>query len=207
MASLNAQIATAIGNPGVFVPRGEREAASCWSARAVIVVLAEALAVHPCHITGMHEPDHHTRYLCTDQKAAALDGLLAGLGLEFADLPRRLHDRCGWCHEIPTQERYRERLRRSYRWAGVEIPPELAEPAPDASRPGDTDLVLAHIPADWRHWPDVLREIEAANPIGWTRISEALHALDKAGEIEMQHRSGGGSPDVRRVPVPVSAEG
>ena len=138
--SLAARIAEAITDPGSAAgPRhgpppaggghaGNGETAAEWAARAVVEVLREALAIEPCHITGEHEPDHHLRYLCRDQQAAMLAGLLAGLGLKFDDLPRRLHDGCGWCHRIPAQERYRERLRATWAWAGIDIPAELAEP-------------------------------------------------------------------------------
>lgn len=139
-APLVDRIAQAIGDPGSIVGRklgpswgkgndgyAEREeTVTRWSTRAVIAVLVDALAVEPCHITGMHEPEHHVRYMCSDQTAAQLKNLLAGLGLSVDHLPRRLHVNCGWCHRVPTQEKYRQQLRESYRWAGVEIPADLA---------------------------------------------------------------------------------
>jgi hypothetical protein len=186
------QIILAISDPAGFAARNAGETEAEWAARVVTVVFADALAVRPCHITGMHEPDHHTRYLCNDQKAAALDGLLSGLGLEFGDLPRRLHDEaCGWCHRVPGQEEYREQLRATYLWAGVEIPPALAEAAPDAPRPGDTDAVLAHVTTEWRHWPDVFAEVQDATAWPAGRIGAAIGALKKSGAVETQQHGRG----------------
>jgi hypothetical protein len=201
--SITGQIALAISDPSAVVPRSTGETDGAWSARAVTTLLADALAVRPCHITGMHEPDHHTRYQCSDQKAAALDGLLDGLGLTFADLPRRLHDEtCGWCHTVPSQERYRERLRATHRWAGEGIPPALAEPAPDALRPGDTEVVLAHVTGEWRHWPDVFAEVQAATAWPAGRIGAAIDTLEKAGAVETQQHGRG----VRRSTEEPSAD-
>src|ERR1044071_7183380 len=75
------RIAQAIGDPGSIVGRrpgpswGEgnegyaevAESVTRWSTRAVVAVLTEALTIEPCHITGMHEPDHHTQYICSEQ--------------------------------------------------------------------------------------------------------------------------------------------
>lgn len=92
-----------------------------------------ALALAPCHVTGMHTPDHHLDHTCTLQKAAAFDRLLAALGMDVDDLPHRLHaEDCYWCHHVPEQEQHRERLRQSWAWAGVPLTDELAHPAPDA---------------------------------------------------------------------------
>lgn len=199
------QITLAITDPAAFTPRGEGETEAGWSARAVTALLADVLAVRPCHITGMHEPDHHTRYQCTDQKAVTLDALLAALGLEFADLPRRLHDEtCGWCHQVPTQEKYRQRLRATYQWAGAEIPPALAGPAPDAPRPGDADTLLGHLTSDWRQWPDVFAEVQAA--AGWPaeRIAAAFGAIRDSGAAEAQEHGRGVR---RRAAAPSPAHG
>lgn len=204
MASLAVRIAEAIADPGSAAgPRrgspaggghaGSEETAAEWAARAVTEVLREALAIEPCHITGEHEPDHHLRYLCRDQQARALAGLLAGLGLNFDDLPRRLHPGCGWCHRIPAQERYRERLRATWAWAGVDIPAELAEPAPDAPRPGDGDLVAAYLTPQWQWWPDVVRQ---ATSMPGGRVSAALDALLAAGIAEKRGH-GAGTPQIR----------
>jgi hypothetical protein len=190
--SLTRQIILAITDPGAFAPRIAGETEAEWTARAVTALLADALAVRPCHITGMHEPDHHTRYRCSEQKAAALDALLAGLGLEFGDLPRRLHgETCVWCHRVPGQEKYRERLRATYQWAGAEIPAELAESAPDAPRPGDTDVVLARLTGEWRQWPDVFAEVQTATDWPADRIGAAIGALEKSGAVETQQHGRG----------------
>lgn len=97
--------------------------------------LLNALRIEPCHITGCHEPDHHLKYTCADQRAASFVRVLALLGVDEMDLPRDLHGKCEkdcyWCHGIPNQEQYRARNRRTHEWAGVEIPPELAALAPD----------------------------------------------------------------------------
>jgi hypothetical protein len=203
-APLVDRIAQAVGDPGSFLPRlhrdddERREAITRWSTRAVVAVLTEALTIEPCHITGMHDPDHHVRYTCAEQLREVASRMITGLGLTIDELPHRLHEKCGWCHNVGTQEKYRERMRESHRWAGVEIPAELAAPAPDAPRPGDTDLVLAHFPDGWRYWPDVLKEIESATSLHSTRISLAYHALLTDGSVE-EHRNGPGSPDVRRA--------
>ena len=93
----------------------------------------EALTVRPCHVTGMHEPGHHVKYTCSIQMREVATALLDALGLADG-LPRGLHGAdCYWCHAVPTQEKYREDLRQTYRWAGVEIGEELAAPAPDVT--------------------------------------------------------------------------
>lgn len=159
-------------------------------------LLADALSVEPCHITGMHDPEHHTRYMCQDQRASMLDRVLAVLGLTVGELPRRLHERCGWCHDVPNQEEYRQRLRETYIWAGLEIPPDLAEPAPDAPRPGDTWVVLAHITIDWHYWPDVIKGIKEAASLHPGRVNAAYRELLAVGAIE-ERRTKPGYPEVR----------
>lgn len=86
-----------------------------------------ALALEPCHITGMHEPDHHVKYNCADQYKAVLDKVLQALEMNRADLRHQLHEgSCYWCHHVPAEEKYRQEHRKSHEWAGVPIPPELA---------------------------------------------------------------------------------
>lgn len=94
--------------------------------------LLQALRIEPCHTTGMHDPNHTARYVCDGQRAIAYHRLLGLLGVTEDQLPRVLHPECGWCHEVPSQERYRVQRRELHAWAGVPIPPALAEPAPDA---------------------------------------------------------------------------
>jgi hypothetical protein len=76
--TLTDRIAQAIGDPGSIVGRkhgpswGEgndgyaehEETVTRWSTRAVVAVLVESMALEPCHITGMHSPEHHVRYTC-----------------------------------------------------------------------------------------------------------------------------------------------
>lgn len=98
-----------------------------------------ALTLHPCHITGMHTPEHHVAhrsphsgkelegYVCEAMLKDALQGLLKLIGATVADLPHALHNPkdCGWCRRVPSQEHYRAQLRRSYEWAGEPISKEL----------------------------------------------------------------------------------
>lgn len=93
--------------------------------------LLAALCLEPCHVTGMHDPNHTDGSVCDIQRAKAFDRLLAVLGVSEGELPRALHDDCYWCRGIPTQEKYREQKRGLHRWAGVPVPDELAAPAPD----------------------------------------------------------------------------
>lgn len=116
--------------------------------KALEVAVFEALALEPCHVTGMHNPDHHVEkrpgeggYICDIQMNEALKNFLATLGTKYPgseheeatyrpgrDLPRKLHgEKCGWCHRVPSQEEYRVTHRKAYVWAD-EIPPaELME--------------------------------------------------------------------------------
>lgn len=105
---------------------------------AARVLLAEleqvraAIVLEPCHTTGLHTPDHHPRWTCDMQKEAIVDRLLEALRLSEDKIPRRLHpDTCTWCHgDVPGDALGRERLRASYRWAGIEVPAALAEEGP-----------------------------------------------------------------------------
>lgn len=109
--------------------------------------LVDALTIEPCHVTGMHDPTHTERYLCDIQHSSIVKRLLETLGLTSGVLPKRLHETCGWCHDVPTQEEYRKRLRSLHQWAGEEISEDLAAPAPDAPREGDDEIVLAALRA------------------------------------------------------------
>lgn len=108
---------------------------------AVAKVIFEALAIEPCHVTGMHSPNHFVEkrpgeggYICEIQQTQALKNFIEGLDTErekpkftpARDLPRRLHGgEC--CHRVPSQEEYRRQHRKAYVWAN-EIPPaELLE--------------------------------------------------------------------------------
>lgn len=94
--------------------------------------ILEALAIRPCHITGLHEPDHHLKYSCAEQDRESVRALMVLLDASFDERPHRLHEGCGWCHNVPSQEEYRARLRETHEWAGVPVPEALAAPAPDA---------------------------------------------------------------------------
>lgn len=94
--------------------------------------ILHALRLEPCHVTGMHTPEHHLDYTCDLQRTKGYERVLKLIEATDAEIPRALHENCGWCTRVPGQEQYRERLRRTYEWAGVEIPAELAAPAPDA---------------------------------------------------------------------------
>lgn len=143
--------------------------------------LAEALTVRPCHVTGMHTPNHHLDYLCQIQKAAMFDAVLEAVGLSVEELPHALHEDCYWCHNVPAQEQYRARLRRTYEWAGVPVTGELAELADDAPRPGDQQAVAEMLTRDgWHSFADL------KDALGWPveRLGAALHALEDAGMVE-----------------------
>lgn len=103
--------------------------------------LLAVLALQPCHVTGMHTPEHHIAhrspfngeesegYVCEMQLVAAVKRLLGLLEADVSELPHELHGpECGWCHRPATQEKYRARQRLSHAWAGVPVSPELAAP-------------------------------------------------------------------------------
>lgn len=58
-----------------------------------------ALVLEPCHISGTHDPQHTTKYICRDQQSVALARLLALLEVTVEELPRRLDPDCGWCRD------------------------------------------------------------------------------------------------------------
>lgn len=107
----------------------------------------EMLSIRPCHVTGMHEPEHHLKYTCPLQKAEAFDRALTVLGAAIEDMPKHLHDACYWCHGdpppvdaageptrslgSPSQERYRQRSRETHTWAGVPVPAWLRKKGTD----------------------------------------------------------------------------
>lgn len=94
--------------------------------------LLDALRLEPCHVTGMHNPDHHLKHVCDIQRSAAFNRVLELIGIDESELPHALHGSdCYWCHGVPSQEEYRERNRKTFKWANVPVPAALAEPAPD----------------------------------------------------------------------------
>lgn len=71
----------------------------------------DVLALEPCHVTGLHDPEHTTRRVCNIQRAVAWERLLSFLGVDEEDLPRRMKEDCYFCHEgedKPILERWVE---------------------------------------------------------------------------------------------------
>lgn len=135
-------------------------------ARTLNAVLT-AVVVNPCHVTGMHTPGHHVNgSVCDIMLSKMAKNILEAVGIENTSLiPRDLHDEgCGWCHEIPTQEEYRQRLRESYEWAARIPPAELLEPASDAVLPGDTKRVLEALSDEWQTWQAVTKTLAQDEP-------------------------------------------
>jgi hypothetical protein len=82
--------------------------------------------LRPCHVTGMHEPDHHLRYTCGLQVQDIFAEVLAAANMKVEDFPHALHPEPEyWCHGVPGQEKYREQHRRTYAWAGLPVPDAL----------------------------------------------------------------------------------
>lgn len=96
---------------------------------AELTRIRTALVLEPCHVTGLHTPDHHPRWTCELQKAKAFDQVLDAAGLTADTMPRRLHAGCHWCHGTTDGPVDRELRRVSYAWAGLEIPVALAQGA------------------------------------------------------------------------------
>jgi len=73
-----------------------------------LTAVRNALFVEPCHVTGMHSPDHHLTHdtPCGFQSAVVLNRILTTLGTSLEALPRRLHDKCVWCHEGARAEQH-----------------------------------------------------------------------------------------------------
>lgn len=59
--------------------------------------ILEAIGLEPCHVTGEHNPTHTARYICGIQRSEAFNRLLRLIDVKIEDLPRHLHERCGWC--------------------------------------------------------------------------------------------------------------
>jgi hypothetical protein len=88
------------GGTGDYCPEGLAVGRTGTSPH--LPVFKEASPVlRPCHVTGMHEPDHHLRreYPCDIQARDVADQLLAGRDL--STLPRALHPDCYWCGTQP----------------------------------------------------------------------------------------------------------
>lgn len=164
------------------------------SAEDIVAAVRAQLYVTPCHTTGEHDPDHTGSYLCGQQQKELLSRLLGALGVELGDLGHRLHKpgTCFWCHHVPGQEEYREQQRTLYRWAGAEITGELAQPAPDAPRDGDEDLILAALTDEYQPWPKVLEEmgIDTSTHSDVARLAVTRDRLGREGRIEWDHSHG-----------------
>lgn len=157
--------------------------------------VADALTLRPCHTTGEHTPNHHVTRTCPDQRSRMLEGILDALGVVEAELPRALHDDgCYWCHHVPSQETYRVDLRKSYAWAGVEIPAELAATARDGWHPGDDEAVLSalrvlcagHGAQEWFGNPQVKAALDeqGRTDIGVERINIVTRKMKEHGLLE-----------------------
>lgn len=167
------------------------EGGGWWSDEELVATLAQVLtptlAIEPCHVTGMHDPNHTERYLCDIQTTAVLSHLLAALGLHTRDLSHQLHPDtpydeggCYWCHNVPREENDREQLRQVWRWAGVEPSAELAALADDALRLGDDDLVASVLFTEHAlTWPQVHAALDAkvGGKFNDVRANRALHKL------------------------------
>lgn len=158
--------------------------------------IRDALTLRPCHITGCHRPNHHLDYTCTEQKARMFNALLGALGVLVPEnLPRALHGpSCSHCHTVPSQEEYRDRLRRTHQWAGIPVSEDLSAPANDAPRPEDAPMLLAayaHLhhttePDTWHSAVDRNRALAhiGMDGIPWERVAAADRNLVEAGLIE-----------------------
>lgn len=148
-------------------------------------LLESYLVLRPCHVTGLHSPDHQAEQpenFCEIQKAAAIEEVLELIGLDWSKVRRDLHDEgdCYWCHHVPGQEEYRSRLRKTWAWAGREIPDDLAALADDAPRPDDDILVLEVLTPEWQRWGDCVEQFGLA-PL---RFQKAALKLIADGVIE-----------------------
>ncbi len=76
--------------------------------------ILDAIALHPCHVTGLHDPNHTVKEVCSLQQSASFTRLLEFLGITVDEVPRKLHDNCYWCHG--DSER-RARVGELRRWA------------------------------------------------------------------------------------------
>jgi hypothetical protein len=47
--------------------------------------LRDAIYINDCHVTGMHEPDHTTKYVCDIQLRELAERVLAAIGIDIRD--------------------------------------------------------------------------------------------------------------------------
>ena len=79
-----------------YVAAGEQADPATLSAMLDGLASADKKPVlHPCHVTGMHTPDHHltSDHVCSIQARDVADQMAADL----ERLPRALHASCYWC--------------------------------------------------------------------------------------------------------------
>ena len=152
--------------------------------------ILEALTLMPHHKVAGANQNYKLEDITSDQKALAFDNLLELLDVEAEDLPRDIHPegKCWQCHEIPTQEEWRIKMRATYDWAGVKIPESLAAAAPDSPIYDLTEEeVLAAYKALSTNGKFVRRD-EVGEYFGLPRHHGKLHRplarLVKAGLIE-----------------------
>jgi hypothetical protein len=158
--------------------------------------LLELLMLEPCHVTGMHDLNHTVNGVCDIQRGAVFKRLLATLDVSEEEVPHRLHDEsCYWCHSVPSQEVYREKLRRLHAWAGVPISADLAEPAWDAPRPEDVEAAYAVVPVEWTNYGTVRKMWSESLPA--IRFSYAIDTLTTAERVQ---NNGGNVTRIRRTP-------
>jgi hypothetical protein len=170
--------------------------------------ILQALTIYPCHVTGMHNPEHTADHVCEEQLVGAVERLLKVIGATVKDLPHALEPGCGWCHRVPTQEHYRRELRELHGWAGVEISPELAAPAADAECFDlAEDEVLAAVRrsatlADgWIRYETIRMELGIQRNTGdVVHANRPLDKLVKAGRLEFRNGFEAGYSAQVRVP-------
>lgn len=121
----------------------------------VLEAVLQQATLRPCHVSGTHAPDHHIHgTVCDYMRADAGQRMVAALGLDLSTAPHELHpaEGCYWCHNIPSQQEFRDKLIKSWEWAGVKPTAEMLEPAADGVHPGDTALVLSVLTHEWQTW-------------------------------------------------------
>lgn len=77
--------------------------------------------LHPCHVTGMHTPNHHltSDRVCGIQLEDIAEQMLSGS--DPATLPRAVHSKCFWCGTSPYRDgRPFEGADEHRQWAGAE---------------------------------------------------------------------------------------
>ena len=162
--------------------------------------MLDAATIRPCHVTGMHTPNHHINgSVCELMVTDTAKRMLAAAGIVVKDLPHELHPAgaykdggCGWCHDVPSQQEYRDRLIESWKWAGVEPTPELLAPANDAVREGDTQMILGMLTDDWTPIQALQERFNAAVPEQYTndRLYKGIRLLEESGQAERQTYTG-----------------